>query len=240
VGTAASSTGGSGPGSAGNDGTATGSSSSGGSSTGGTSSLSTVASRGVIRWLTLDGALAGGASEPNATLGIDGKFYGYADSCALSYMTYTASSRCLSGTLCDTGTNFENWGVALGFDFLNVDGVKYVWDPSAVDAIGLAWVISGSVTALQLWVQNMDSSWNGVCSAESCAIDGPPDGDDAIGSTGELYFDSMVKDYWNGSGTSYVYDPAADYSLQFKIPTVNVPGATYGFCIEQLGLIFAS
>ena len=104
-------------------------------------------------------------------------------------------------------------------------------------AIGVAWSVSGSAPGLQVWVTNMDPSWNGVCTADSCEIPGPPDGDSSVTMTAQLDFSNMEKDNWGSSGTNYVFDPSAILALQFKLPAVTSGGLSYSFCIDRLGII---
>jgi hypothetical protein len=82
----------------------------------------------------------------------------------------------------------------------------------------------------------MDSSWQGVCTAMQCEIDGPPDGLYPAPLNGELHFDNMMKDIW-GNGTRYTFDPAAVHALQFKLATVKSGNVPFNFCIDALGII---
>ncbi len=202
--------------------------------TGGQASMTTLV------WLTLDHDQAKSTSPPNDSLGINGRFYAYSDSCAS--FTFDPSTRCVVGMLCDVGAQYENWGVAMGFDFDYTGSTgtpanaALTWNPDAHNAVGVAWHITNlSTSMLQLWVLNMDPSYNGTCTSDSCSIDGPPDGNDQITPDGTLYFSSMKKDTWN-SGINYTYSPAAVYSLQFKIPTVITGAETFEFCVDKLGL----
>jgi hypothetical protein len=207
--------------------------------TGGTSSQSTVES---VVWLTFEGAEANAATLPNGSLGINGVVYAYSDSCAS--VSFNPLTRCVSGTLCDVGSSFQNWGVAIGFDFVNTGSAgappnaKLTWNPTTHNALGVAWHITNLVTSrLQLWVLDMDPSWQGTCTSDTCSIQGPPDGASQIGTDGKLYFNSMIKDDWGGSGIIYTYSPASTYSLQFKIPTVIVGAEVFQFCVDKLGII---
>ncbi|HEY4160110.1 MAG TPA: hypothetical protein VGM29_18485 [Polyangiaceae bacterium] len=47
----------------------------------------------------------------------------------------------------------------------------------------------------------------------------------------------MQKDYWGGTGTAYTFDPAKVHALQFRLPAINVPRASFDFCIDALGVI---
>ena len=207
--------------------------------TGGTSGQSGVST---IVWLTLEGDQAKSTASPNDSLGINGKFYAYSDSCAA--VSFNPLTRCATGILCDVGSQFENWGTAIGFDFVNtgVSGTpanaKLVWNPTAHNVIGVAWHITNLVTStLQLWMLDMDPSWQGTCTSDTCSIQGPPDGRSQITADGTLYFNSMNKDDWGGSGIVYTYSPALAYSLQFKIPTIIVGAETFQFCVDRLGMI---
>ena len=84
----------------------------------------------------------------------------------------------------------------------------------------------------------MDPSFGGTCSAASCSIDGPPDGTSSASASGQLSFASMVKDYWGGTGTSYVFDPSNISSIQLKIPAATISSSTaYSVCFDQLGVV---
>jgi len=211
----------------------------GSNSTGGTSVQSTGES---VVWLTFDSAQANSITSPNGSLGINGVLYAYSDSCAS--VSFDPQTRCVAGYLCDVGSQFENWGVAIGFDFVNTGttgappNAKLTWNPTTHNAIGVTWHISNLITSrLQLWVLDMDPSWQGSCTSDTCSIQGAPDGASQIGADGRLYFNAMVKDDWGGSGIYYTYSPASAYSLQFKIPTVIVGAETFQFCIDKLGII---
>ncbi|HEY2405616.1 MAG TPA: hypothetical protein VGI10_06425 [Polyangiaceae bacterium] len=194
-----------------------------------------------VTWLALVNDTAPGSDPPNGTLGIDGAVYGYADGCAT--WAWDPTTRCMSGYLCNAGASFQNWGVAVGFDFRNTGpsgnppNTKLLWNPDDVGVRGIAWQISGVAPGLQVWVLNMDPSWGGACSAMTCEINGPPDGAPTPSLDGELLFSDMKKDYWGGTGVTYTFDPAKVHALQFKLPAINVPGASFDFCIDALGVI---
>lgn len=193
-----------------------------------------------IAWLTVDADRAPDDVAPNDALRIAGAFYAYGDDCAK--LDWDPVTRCATGVLCTAGPTFENWGVAIGFDFRNTgeDGdppnAKMPWDPRLVNARGLAWAIRGRAPALQVWVLNMDPRWGGLCSAKTCEIVGPPDGIEAAPLNGQLWFDAMVKDNW-ASGVTYVFDPAAVHALQFKLPAIIAGSQSFSFCVERLGIL---
>lgn len=195
-----------------------------------------------VTWLSLQGSEAPASEEPNGDLHIAGHFYAYADECA--DLDWDDAARCATGQLCDP-LGGENWGIAVGFDFkiTGEDGVppnaKLTWDPREVGALGVAFKIGGEARApgLQLWVLNMDSVWDGECTAMTCEIAGPPDGRRLLPLEGELWFDNMQKDDWGGGGDPYEYDPAAVHALQFKLPAIEVGPASFSFCIDALGII---
>lgn len=190
-------------------------------------------------WLSLDGAAAPSVLGVNGKLGIEGVFYAYGDPCSTASMSWNPATRCLEGDRCLSGETGENWGVAIGFDFNNVNDTKHAWSATAAGVTGFAWKVTGSlVPALQFWVQNMEPSFMGTCSAASCSIDGPPDGTSNASTSGQLTFAGMVKDYWGGTGTSYVFDPANISSIQLKIPAATISSNTaYSVCFEQLGVL---
>lgn len=227
-----------------------GSGASGGTSSGGTGGGSggsggsvggTGGSTTGIQWLTIEEDWADANVPPNDTLGINGAFYAYADECASLY--WDPVTRCASGILCDPGLYYENWGVAVGFDFRNTGeegdppDTKLTWNPSAVGARGIAWQISGSAPGLQVWILNMDPSWSGQCSADSCEIAGPPDGTATAALNDQLLFNNMQKDDWGGSGTYYVFDPADVHAMQFKLPAIIAGGSSFNFCIDRVGIV---
>lgn len=193
-----------------------------------------------VSWLTLQGSEAPASEEPNGDLHIAGRFYAYADDCA--ELHWDDAARCATGQLC-APLNGENWGIAVGFDFNNTGeeggNAKLTWDPREVGALGVAFKIGGEAQApgLQLWVLNMDSVWDGECTAMTCEIAGPPDGRRLLPLEGELWFDSMHKDDWGGAGVDYKYDPAAGYALQLKLPAIEVGPASFSFCVDALGII---
>ena len=194
-----------------------------------------------VTWLTLVESQAPSTEPSNAALGIDGALYAYADGCATLH--WDPATRCASGRLCTAGANFENWGVAVGFDFRATGAndsppdSKLVWDPREAGVRGVTWRVTGNAPGMQLWVLNMAPAFRGQCAEQTCEIAGPPDGAATPSLQGSLLFDQMVKDYWGGRGESYAYDPAAVFALQFKLPAINVGSASFDFCIDGLGVI---
>jgi hypothetical protein len=196
-----------------------------------------------IQWLSLDGSWADPATEPNAALQVSGAFYAFGDTCAQVY--YDTATRCVSGMLCSPGPTFANWGAAVGFDFhtTGAEGsppnLKTPWNASNVGALGIAWQISGSAPGLQVWITNMDPIWNGMCTADDCGINGPPDGKAStiLGVQDTLNFGSMVKDNWGGSGTFYTFNRANVLAIQFKLAAVISGPTPFSFCIDRLGVI---
>jgi hypothetical protein len=234
-------TGGAATGGAGTGGSGTGGSGTGGSGTGGSATT--------VHWLSFDESWADISEPENAALGVSGGLYAYGDGCA--DFDWDPITRCISGQLCSPGPDYENWGIALGFDFSNTGeegepaNTKMPWDAAAQDVIGLAWEISGTAPGLQVWVTNMAPSWQGVCSADDCAIDGPPDGKEStlLNTVDQVLFSSsnFVKDYWGGSGVTYTFSRSNILALQFKMATV-VSGseAYFDFCVEQIGAVKVS
>lgn len=105
---------------------------------------------------------------------------------------------------------------------------------------GIAWQISNDFgVPVPIWIQNMDPSFNGTCTAASCSINGPGDGTSSPKNSGQFSFSAMTKDYWGGTGISYAFDPTNVSSLQFKIPSSSSPigDVTYNVCIGTLGVI---
>ncbi len=211
--------------------------------TGAASTTGSVTPMTGINWLSLDGSWADPAAGVNGALNISGAVYAYGDACAS--VNWDPDTRCVSGTLCEPGSDFANWGMAVAFDFHNTGesgtppDTKMAWDANAVGAVGVAWQVSGTAPGLQVWVTNMDPSWNGQCSADECAIDGPPDGKTTtvLGAPDQMLFSSMVKDDWGGAGTSYSFSSSSILTLQFKLASV-VSGATaFDFCIDQIGIV---
>ncbi|HEX2869898.1 MAG TPA: hypothetical protein VHP33_01555 [Polyangiaceae bacterium] len=196
---------------------------------------------GNVTWLTLVESQAPFTEPPNTALGIHGKLYAYKDDCAV--LDWDPATRCGSGRLCTAGANFENWGVAVGFDFHatgpddSPPDSKLVWNPEAEGVRGVTWRVSGNAPGLQLWVLNMAPAFQGECSEQTCEIAGPPDGAATPSLQDSLLFDHMVKDYWGGQGEPYTYEPAAVFALQFKLPAINVGSASFDFCIDALGVI---
>ena len=189
-------------------------------------------------WLYIDAAAAPGTSGPNGALGIEGVFYAYGDPCSMAQMTWDPSTRCISGTLCTLDTLGTNWGVAIGFDFNNVNDVKHAWNATTAGATGIAWQTTNDLdAAMQVWIQNMDPSFNGTCSAPTCSINGPGDGSSAAANAGQFLFRTMTKDDWGGTGTVYTFDPADVSSLQFKLPSTSLGMEGYNVCIDKLGVV---
>ena len=194
-----------------------------------------------VTWLTLIESQAPSTEPSNAALGIDGALYAYADDCASLH--WDPATRCASGRLCTAGANFENWGIAVGFDFHatgpqdSPPNSKLLWDPEEAGVRGVTWRVTGNAPGMQLWVLNMAPEFQGQCAEQTCEIAGPPDGAATPSLQGSLLFDNMVKDYWGGQGEAYSYDPAAVFALQFKLPAINVGSASFDFCIDALGVI---
>jgi hypothetical protein len=211
---------------------------SGGNGTGGNGGAAALVSG--ANWLTFKGDWADPADAPNGALNVSGSVYAYGDGCAT--LSWDKATRCASGVLCSPGPTYQNWGVAIGFDFRNTGdsgsppNAKLTWNPEDVGAIGVAWNITGTAPGLQLWVLNMDPSWAGVCTAATCDIPGPPDGMSSASANGALYFSGMQKDTWN-SGVAYTYSPAATDSLQFKLAAIRAGAASFAFCLDRLGII---
>jgi hypothetical protein len=191
-----------------------------------------------VDWLTLVGDAAPSDVSDNGMLGIEGVFYAYGDACATTSMQWDPDTRCLSGELCLADELGENWGVAIGFDLDNREEVKHAWNATTAGVKGFAWLVDGAPRGLQFWVQNMDPSFSGTCSAMTCSIDGPPDGTSAASASGQLTFGAMQKDFWGGTGVAYDFDPANISSLQFKLPAaLDSFSASYTICIDALGVL---
>jgi hypothetical protein len=212
----------------------------GAASSGGSASGGSAGQASKVDWLSFVNSDAPAALSPNGALGIDGALSSRRDSCAV--LDWNETTRCASGMLCNAN-NGENWGVALVFDFKHTgpDGTPpnttEVWNPNGVDARGVAWEVTGTAPGLQVWVLNMAPEWNGQCSAETCEIDGPPDGTSAAAASGQLLFNNMKKDDWGGSGLVYKYDPAKVHALQFKLPAIVVGPVSFSFCLKSLGIV---
>lgn len=213
----------------------------GGAGTGGAVAATGGSTTTGTQWLHIEGDWADPELAPNGELDISGVFYAYGDTCAT--LSWDPETRCATGTLCDPGATYANWGIAVGFDFHNTGetgtppNAKLTWDPGLVGARGIEWQITGSAPGLQVWITNMDPSWAGVCTSDTCEIAGPPDGISAASLNGSLYFSSMSKDDWGGSGVYYTYDPAATLAIQFKLPAVIAGASSFSFCIDRLGII---
>lgn len=224
----------------GSGGKATGGVTTGGISTGGSASGGSAGQGAKVEWLSFVNSDAPSTLSPNGALGINGVVYGSADSCAV--FNWNPLTRCATGTLCNAN-NGENWGVALVFDFKNTGpsgtpaNTKQLWNPNDVGALGVAWEITGSAPALQVWVLNMAPVWNGQCDAVTCEIAGPPDGTAGASLAGQFLFSNMEKDDWGGSGIKYDYDPAKVHALQFKLPAIIAGAASFSFCLKSVGLV---
>ena len=149
------------PSSSGGSNPAGGSPTGGNRATGGSNAAGGAASQSIV-WLTLEDDQGKSTSSPNDSLGINGKFYAYSDSCA-SVTLRSAHALCSRVHSAMSVVPFENWGVAIGFDFVSTGSTgvpanaKLVWNPNDHNAVGVAWQISNLVTTrLQLWVLNMD------------------------------------------------------------------------------------
>jgi hypothetical protein len=195
-----------------------------------------------VQWLSFDGSWAGETMPPNDALRVNGTFYAYGDDCAT--LRWDPETRCVSGILCQSyPPDYENWGIAIGFDFRNTGmegdppNTKLLWNPEDVGARGIAWEIRGTAPAFQIWVLNMDPSWQGQCSEDMCEIAGPPDGVSSPALRGQLSFDQLQKDDWGSAGERYVFDRSAVHALQFKLPAVVAGAASFDFCIERLGIV---
>jgi hypothetical protein len=196
-----------------------------------------------VHWLSIEGSWADISAEPNGALGISGALYAFGDSCA--QITWNEATRCVTGSLCDPGANFENWGIAVGFDFHNTGAAgvppntKMPWNAGTVNARGVAYEVTGTAPALQAWITNMDPMWNGMCTADDCGINGPPDGTASatLGMVGNLYFNTLQKDDWGGTGTVYTFNPANILSLQFKLASVASGPVAFNFCVSRIGIV---
>jgi Stigma-specific protein, Stig1 len=190
-----------------------------------------------ITWLSLDGDRAPNDRAPNAELGLNGLFYPVTDPCVT--LDWNPETRCATGTLCELGRNYENFGVILAFDFLRSsdNGSARVWDPESAGVRGLAWEISGTAPGLQVWILNMDPSWNGECAGADCAITGGGDGTPKAALQGKLSFDDLVKDNWGFNAIRYTFDPKAVYGFEFNLPTEQASGEPFAFCVDRVGVI---
>ena len=213
---------------------------SGGSVNGGSPSGGSAGQASKVDWLSFVNSDAPSTLSPNGALGINGVVSTRRDGCA--ELDWNPVTRCASGTLCNAN-NGENWGVALVFDFNHTGAddtppnTTELWNPNDVGAFGVAWEITGSAPGLQVWVLNMASTWNGQCAAETCEINGPPDGTASAAPSGQLLFSNMRKDDWGGSGLVYKYDPAKVHALQFKLPAIIVGPVSSSFCLKSLGIV---
>ncbi|HKO46255.1 MAG TPA: hypothetical protein VJV79_00945 [Polyangiaceae bacterium] len=187
-----------------------------------------------VNWLSITGATAPSGNGVNGKLGIDGVFYAYADPCASLGMSWDPTTRCLSGLMCAADTTGTNWGVAIGFDFNNVDSVKRAWNAGSHGVTGVAW--KTSVSRLQVWIQNMDPSFNGTCTSADCNINAPPDGKRSAQGMGQFSFASMEKDVWGPDAASYDFDSANVSALQFKI-AAEPSAFQYSLCVHELGVV---
>jgi hypothetical protein len=223
--------------SAGGENSAGGTAAGGGSGAGGTGGSAPLPG---VTWLSFENSAAPSTLPPNDEFGINGELYAYADDCA--ELAWDPLTRCASGVLCAAGPNFQNWGIAVGFYFntTGADGTpanrKIPWDPREFGVESIAWRISGTAPALQLWVLNMDPAFGGECTEDVCEIIGPPDGTSTAALTGQLSFSRLHKDDWN-DGIVYTFDPAAVHALQFKLPAIVAGSASFSFCIDDLGLV---
>jgi len=194
-----------------------------------------------VNWLTLVADGAPPSQGVNGALNVNGVLYAYGDGCAT--LSWDPTSRCVVGNLCLA--NSLNWGVAVNFDFNNsgATGVpantKYAWNANTVGAAGLAWQAIGQApNGFQVWVLNMDPIFGGACTAQSCDINGPADGTGIASDSGQISFLSMQKDYWGGTGVSYVFNPTDISAIQFKLPAaISSLDTTYELCIDAIGVI---
>jgi hypothetical protein len=212
-----------------------GGSSTGGSNGGAGGSVPTEPVSGT-NWLTLVEDAAPSTMGVNGKLGVEGVFYAYADPCSTDSMTWDPIQRCITGVMCASDSTGTNWGVSIGFDFNNVDSVKHAWSATTAGVKGIAWEGYSSSSTMQIWVQNMDPSFNGTCSSMNCNINAPPDGVPAASATGQFSFASMVKDMWGPDADSYVFNPANISALQFKL-SAKPTESSYMLCIGKVGLV---
>ncbi|HEY3253320.1 MAG TPA: hypothetical protein VGJ91_05210 [Polyangiaceae bacterium] len=240
-----SGSGGSGNGSAGQSSSAGGSSKAGSGSTSGGNGNTGAAGGGSsdpvsgVNWLGLVEDAAPSDYGVNGKLGIEGVFYAYADPCSTDGMSWDPTTRCISGTMCAQDSQGVNWGVAIGFDFNNVDSVKHAWSATTAGVTGIAWSTTGTSASsgtMQIWVQNMDPSFNGSCSSMNCNINAPPDGNSSPLASGQFTFASMVKDVWGPGADSYVFNPANISALQFKLRT-GPSTSSYSLCVVGVGVL---
>jgi len=232
--------GGSGNGSAGTGSSAGGASKAGNGSVGGSTGAGGNTATNPVsgpNWLSLNGDRAPSTAGVNGKLGIEGVFYAYADACSTAAMTWDPNTRCISGTTCAADTDGVNWGVAIGFDFNNVASVKHAWNATTAGVTGITWKNYSSANPMQVWIQNMDPSFNGNCSTMNCSINAPPDGVSSTAPGSGLFtFANMVKDDWGPSAGSYVFNPANVSALQFKLSAQPSP-TDYRLCVDALGVI---
>jgi len=235
--------GGFGNGSGGASSSAGGTSKAGGSSTsGGNSGIAGSGGGGQtnpisgVNWLTAVEDAAPSTVGVNGKLGVEGVFYAYADPCTTASMQWDPMSRCVSGTMCASDSTGANWGVAIGFDFNNVESVKHAWNAGTAGVTGIAWQANVTGGPMQVWVQNMDPSFKGTCSSMNCNINAPPDGTSSASPNGQFSFASMVKDVWGPDADSYVFDPANISALQFKLPAKPLE-TSYMLCVGAIGLV---
>ncbi|HYQ26604.1 MAG TPA: hypothetical protein VER04_05270 [Polyangiaceae bacterium] len=220
---------------AGNGSTSGGSGSVGGSTGAGGSTATNPVSG--TNWLSLSADAAPSTQGVNGKLGIEGVFYAYGDACSTPSMFWDPNIRCISGTMCAADANGVNWGVAIGFDFNNLASVKHAWNATTAGVTGITWKNYNSTNSMQVWIQNMDPSFNGSCSTTNCNINAPPDGvSTASPGSGLFTFANMVKDDWGPSASSYVFNPANVSALQFKVSAQPSP-TDYMLCIDALGVI---
>jgi hypothetical protein len=200
-----------------------------------------------IVWLRLERDEAPSGLAPNGELGLNGVFLASWDSCAEA--SWDPETRCLRGTLCDPGPEWENYGADVNFAFRRTEVEEVpsnsimTWNPAAAAVRGLAWETSGTENVYGVYVLNMDPAWGGVCPSWPCTVFGPADGTfDGPGTleweptapNGHLLFNSMVKEDWGGIGINYAFDYRQVVSVQFKIFPEAGP---FEFCVDRLGAI---
>jgi hypothetical protein len=201
-----------------------------------TTPSSSVPSSGTgTHWLSLVANGAPSTEQANADFGIEGVFYTYDDGC--SSISWSPTSRCLTGDLCSLSAT--SWGAGIGFDFRNDGTTKYAWDAGTAGAKpvrGLSWQASALGAGFQVWITNIDPSAGAMCDAKvDCGINGPPDGDRSPSEIDSILFTGLRKDDWGGTGTAYTFDSKKILSVQFKVPALSVP-TSFQLCVDQLGL----
>lgn len=187
---------------------------------------------------------------PSPIIDGGGVLPGYAD--GFPATPQGSQTRCLSGTGAkviaqDGGTSpdySDIWGIGIGFDFNNVNGVKMAYDAPAHHVIGVQFTLStgGAFPPLRVEFQTTDTVSPGGSNDPYDMMPSASGTYQVLWSGLEAPYPAVVGEnisYLPASGvTQPAFNPAHLLSIQFHVPTnTAAPIAVTSLCVSNLTML---